>query len=58
MGEGRVSRRRKGRVRAEISNYLSHEFWVSRAEIARPLGVSTLAIAKAIENMKGEGNEC
>ena len=38
--------RKYSRVRAKISYHLSHEFGVSRAEIARQLGVCTSAIAK------------
>ena len=53
-----VRTRKFSRVRAKISYYLSHEFGVSRAEIARQLGVCTSAIAKAIQNMEGEGNKC
>jgi len=45
-------------VRAKISHYLSHEFGVSRAEIARQLGVCTSAIAKAIQNMEEKKNKC
>jgi chromosomal replication initiation ATPase DnaA len=48
-----VRTRKYSRVRAKISYYLSHEFGVSRAEIARQLGVCTSAIAKAIQNMEG-----
>ena len=50
--------RKYSRVRAKISYYLSHEFGVSRAEIARQLGVCTSAIAKAIQSMEGAGNKC
>jgi hypothetical protein len=50
--------RKLSRVRAKVSYHLSHEFGVSRAEIARQLGVCTSAIAKAIQNMEGEGNKC
>ena len=46
-----VRTRKFSRVRAKISYYLSHEFGVSGAEIARQLGVCTSAIAKAIQNM-------
>jgi putative transposase len=53
-----VRTRKYSRVRGKISYYLSHEFGVSRAEIARQLGVCTSAIAKAIQNMEGEGNKC
>ena len=45
-------------VRAKISYHLSHEFGISRAEIARQLGVCTSAIAKAIQNMEGAQNKC
>jgi biotin operon repressor len=34
------------------------EFGVSRAEIARQLGVCNSAIAKAIQNVEAEGNKC
>jgi len=50
--------RRVSRVRAKISYHLSHEFGISRAEIARQLGVCTSAIAKAIDNTKGDENKC
>ena len=50
--------RKLSRVRAKIAQYLSHEFGVSRAEIARHLGVCTSAIAKAIENVGAERNKC
>jgi len=53
-----VRTRRYSRVRAKISYYLSHGFGVSRAEIARQLGVCTSAIAKAIQSMEGTGNKC
>ena len=45
-------------VRAKIAYHLSHEFGISRAEIARQLGVCTSAIAKAIQNMEGAKNKC
>jgi len=45
-------------VRAKISYHLSHEFGISRAEIARQLGVCTSAIAKAIDNMEEAENKC
>lgn len=47
-----VRTRKYSRVRAKISHYLSHEFGVSQAEIARQLGVCTSAIAKAIEKIE------
>jgi len=50
--------RKVSTARAKISYHLSHEFGVSKAEIARQLGVCTSAIAKAIQNMEGEGNKC
>jgi transposase-like protein len=53
-----VRTRKFSRVRAKISYHLSHEFGVSRAEIARQLGVCTSAIAKAIDNMEGDKNKC
>ena len=53
-----VRTRKFSRVRAKVSYHLSHEFGISRAEIARQLGVITSAIAKAIQNMEGEGNKC
>ena len=53
-----VRTRKHSRVRAKISYFLSQEFGVSRAEIARQLGVCTSAIAKAIQNMEAEGNKC
>ena len=45
-------------VRAKIAYHLSHEFGISRAEIARQLGVCTSAIAKAIQNIEGAKNKC
>jgi len=36
------------------SDHLLDEFGISRAEIARQLGVCTSAIAKAIQNTEGE----
>ena len=53
-----VRTRKYSRLRAKIAYYLSHEFGVSRAEIARQLGVCTSAIAKAIDNMEGDENKC
>jgi len=53
-----VRTRKLSMVRAKISYHLSHEFGVSRAEIARQLGVCTSAIAKAIQNIEAEGNKC
>jgi putative transposase len=50
--------RKYSRVRAKIAYHLSHEFGISRAEIARQLGVCTSAIAKAIQNMEGVGSKC
>ena len=50
--------RKVSAVRAKISYHLSHEFGISRAEIARQLGVCTSAIAKAIQNMEGAENKC
>jgi REP element-mobilizing transposase RayT len=45
-----VRTRKYSRLRAKIACYLSHEFGISRAEIARRLGVCTSAIAKAIQS--------
>ena len=53
-----VRTRKLSRVRAKVSYYLSHEFGVSRAEIARQLGVCTSAIAKAIQNLEAGENKC
>jgi REP-associated tyrosine transposase len=53
-----VRTRKFSRVRAKIAYYLSHEFGVSRAEIARQLGVCTSAIAKAIQNLEDVENKC
>jgi len=53
-----VRTRKFSRVRAKIAHHLSHEFGISRAEIARQLGVCTSAIAKAIQNMEGVGSKC
>jgi putative transposase len=53
-----VRTRKYSRVRAKISYYLNQEFGVSRAEIARQLGVCTSAITKAIQNMEGAENKC
>jgi hypothetical protein len=50
--------RKFSRARAKISHYLSHEFGVSKAEIARQLGVCTSAIAKAIQNIEGQDDKC
>ncbi len=50
--------RKFSRARAKIAYHLSHEFGISRAEIARQLGVCTSAIAKAIQNMEGAQNKC
>jgi putative transposase len=50
--------RKVSAVRAKISYHLSHEFGISRAEIARQLGVCTSAIAKAIDNMEGDESKC
>jgi transposase-like protein len=47
-----VQTRKLSRVRAKVSYHLSHEIGVSRAEIARQLGVCTSAIAKAIQNIE------
>jgi putative transposase len=53
-----VRTRKYSRVRAKIAYHLSHEFGISRAEIARQLGVCTSAIAKAIQTMGGVGSKC
>jgi len=53
-----VRTRKYSRVRAKISSHLCHEFGVSRAEIARQLGVCTSAIAKAIQKAGAEDNKC
>jgi hypothetical protein len=53
-----VRTRRYSGVRAKIAYHLSHEFGISRAEIARQLGVCTSAIAKAIQNIEGAENKC
>src|SRR3972149_11848147 len=50
-----VRTRKYSGVRAKIAYYLSHEFGISRAEIARQMGVCTSAIAKAIQNIEGAG---
>ncbi len=53
-----VRTRKFSRLRAKIACYLSHEFGISRAEIARRLGVCTSAIAKAIRNMEEAESKC
>jgi REP element-mobilizing transposase RayT len=53
-----VRTRKDSRVRAKIAYHLSHELGISRAEIARQLGVCTSAIAKAIQNLEGAENKC
>ena len=53
-----VRTRKYSGVRAKIAYYLSHEFGISRAEIARQMGVCTSAIAKAIQNLEGAENKC
>jgi len=53
-----VRTRKYSRVRAKIGYHLSHEFGISRAEIARQMGVCTSAIAKAIQNIEGAENKC
>jgi putative transposase len=53
-----VGTRKYSRVRAKIAYQLSHEFGISRAEIARQMGVCTSAIAKAIQNIEGAENKC
>jgi hypothetical protein len=49
--------RKYSEVRAKIAYHLSHELGVSRAEIARQLGVCTSAVAKAIQNLEGVKNK-
>jgi len=53
-----VRTRKYSGVRAKIAYHLSHEFGISRAEIARQTGVCTSAIAKAIQNLEGMENKC
>jgi hypothetical protein len=53
-----VRTRKYAGVRAKIAYYLSQELGVSRAEIARQMGVCTSAIAKAIQNLEGVENKC
>lgn len=53
-----VRTRKYSGVRAKISYHLSHELGISRAEIARQIGVCTSAIAKAIQNLEGAENKC
>ena len=53
-----VRTRKYSGVRGKIVYHLSHELGISRAEIARHLGVCTSAIAKAIENLEGVENKC
>ncbi len=53
-----VRTRKLSGVRAKIAYHLGHEFGISRAEIARQLGVCTSAIAKAIQNVEGDENKC
>jgi hypothetical protein len=53
-----VRTRKYSGVRAKIAYHLSHELGISRAEIARQLGVCTSAIAKAIRNLEGDENKC
>ncbi len=53
-----VRTRKYSRVRAKIACHLSHELGISRAEIARQLGVCTSAIAKAVQNMEEAENKC
>ena len=54
----RVRTRRYSGVRAKIAYFLSDEFGISGADIARQLGVCTSAIAKAIQNIEGTKNKC
>jgi predicted transcriptional regulator len=53
-----VRTRKYSQVRAKIAYHLSHEYGISRAEIARQLGVCTSAIAKAIQKTEGAENKC
>ena len=46
------------RVRTKIAYHLSHELGISRAEIARQMGVCTSAITKTIQNLEGTENKC
>jgi len=50
--------RKLSKVRIKIAQYSSDQFGVSRAEIARHLGVCTSAIAKTIEHVRAERNKC
>ena len=53
-----VRTRKYSKARAKIAYHLSHEFGISRAEIARQMGVCTSAIARAIQNIEGAENKC
>jgi transposase-like protein len=53
-----VRTRKYSGARAKIAYHLSHELGISRAEIARQMGVCTSAIAKAIQNLEGAENKC
>jgi transposase-like protein len=53
-----VRTRKYSGVRAKIAYHLSHEVGISRAEIARQLGVCTSAISKAIQTIEGMKNKC
>ncbi|NWF92440.1 MAG: hypothetical protein HXY46_05955 [Syntrophaceae bacterium] len=53
-----VRTRKFSRVRVKVAYHLNHEYGISRAEVARQLGVCTSAIAKAVQNMEGAENKC
>jgi len=53
-----VRTRKISGARAKIAYHQSHELGISRAEIARQLGVCTSAIAKAIQNIERAENKC
>jgi hypothetical protein len=44
-------------ARVKVSHHLSHEFGISRAENAQQMGICTLEIAKAIQNIETEGDK-
>jgi DNA-binding MarR family transcriptional regulator len=56
VGELRLGGQRQGisRVRSKIARILSREYGVSLAEITMRVGISTSAIAKAIQKMEKE----
>ena len=55
---GILARETGTRVRAEISYHFSHEFGISKTEIARQLGECTSVIAKTIQKIEVEGSKC